>query len=224
MKRRHSSVDSFNAADFDMNTIWPDQALERTATRPTSPAGCAPAGGRRGRRAGQRPSRIARQSRPQFWPASEGYLRNPRQAITSIGGGRKAVSRVVQGACAAESQSRDNKDSKDNKDEERSRLSDFLRVPDVLGVLDVFAVQSLAHQHCFELSAAQAPGARCTRGSHSRALGASCIPDTTESDNVVATGNEVPAASSHPAGTGRLKRLRSAGQKLLSKRRCRHRR
>jgi hypothetical protein len=30
MKRRRSSAGSFNAADFDMNTIWPNQALERT--------------------------------------------------------------------------------------------------------------------------------------------------------------------------------------------------
>jgi hypothetical protein len=30
MKRRRSSADSFKPADFDMNTIWPSQALERT--------------------------------------------------------------------------------------------------------------------------------------------------------------------------------------------------
>jgi hypothetical protein len=30
MKRRRSSADSFNAADFDMNTIWPSQAPELT--------------------------------------------------------------------------------------------------------------------------------------------------------------------------------------------------
>lgn len=30
MKRRRSSADSFNSADFEMNTIRPNQALERT--------------------------------------------------------------------------------------------------------------------------------------------------------------------------------------------------
>jgi hypothetical protein len=32
MKRQRSSGDSFDAADFDMNTIWLNQALDRTAT------------------------------------------------------------------------------------------------------------------------------------------------------------------------------------------------
>ena len=36
MKRRRSSADSFSATDFEMNTMWPNQALERTATLPGS--------------------------------------------------------------------------------------------------------------------------------------------------------------------------------------------
>ena len=33
MKRRSSSAGSFNAADFDMNTIWPKQSMKPTAAR-----------------------------------------------------------------------------------------------------------------------------------------------------------------------------------------------
>ena len=33
MKRQHSFADSFDAADFDMNTIWPNQARDCVKTR-----------------------------------------------------------------------------------------------------------------------------------------------------------------------------------------------
>ena len=37
LERRHSSADSFNAADFGLNMIWPNQALDRVVVVPYDP-------------------------------------------------------------------------------------------------------------------------------------------------------------------------------------------